>query len=121
MPNEFIVRLPSLIAAQQSKLFDSCFISYSHKDEEFGKRLVSRMKEAQVRVYFAAEDVMGGKPTIEQIKFAIETHDRFLLILSLDSLQSEWVKTEIRIASNLEKRQGNQEAVSNPSNRNAAN
>jgi uncharacterized protein YjbI with pentapeptide repeats len=104
--DEFIVGLPSLIAAQRSEMFDSCFISYSHKDEEFGKRLVSRMRDSNVRVWFSSEDVTGGKKTIEQIKWAIETHDRLLVVLSLDSLQSEWVKTEIRIATTLEKRQG---------------
>ena len=103
VPDEFIAGLPSLIAARQSTMFDSCFISYS-KDEEFGKRLAARMREADVRVWFAAEDVMGGEKTLEQVAYAIETHDRLLLVLSLDSLHSEWVKTEIRIAAKAEKR-----------------
>jgi hypothetical protein len=64
------------------------------------------MREANVRVYFAPEDVTGGEKTIEQIKLAIANNDRLLIVLSLDSLQSEWVKTEIRIAMTLEKRQG---------------
>jgi len=63
--------------------------NYSSKDEEFGKRLAARMREANVRVWFAAEDVMGGEKTLEQVAYAIETHDRLLLVLSLDSLHSE--------------------------------
>lgn len=104
--DEFITGLPTPIATQQSKMFDSCFISYSHKDEEFCKLLVSRMRDANVNVYFALEDMTGGKKTIERIEFEIVNKDRLLVVLSLDSLQSEWVKTEIRIATNLEKKQG---------------
>jgi len=104
--DEFIADVPSLIATQQSQMFDSCFISYSHRDEEFGKHMVARMREANVRVWFASEDVVGGKKTIEQIQQQIEAHDRILVVLSHDSLNSEWVNTEIGIAAKLEKLQG---------------
>lgn len=104
--DSFIAGLPSLIATQQSEMFDSCFISYSHRDEGFCKQLVSRMRNAGVSVYFALEDMTGGKKTIERIEREIATHDRLLVVLSVDSLQSDWVKTEIGIATNLEKRQG---------------
>lgn len=39
------------------------------------------------------------------IKREIANRDRLLIVLSRDSLHSEWVKTEICIAANLEKRQ----------------
>jgi uncharacterized protein YjbI with pentapeptide repeats len=103
---QFIASVPSLIATQQSQMFDSCFISYSHKDEEFGKHLVSKMREANIRVWFASDDAVGGKKTIEQVQQQIENHDRLLVVLSHDSLNSEWVKTEIGIAAKLEKLQG---------------
>lgn len=61
------------------------------------------MRDANVNVYFALEDRTGGKKTIERIEFEIANNDRLLVVLSLDSLQSEWVKTEIGIAANLEK------------------
>ena len=37
----------------------------------------------------------GGKKIHEQIDEAIHLHDRLLLILSKDSINSEWVRTEI--------------------------
>lgn len=105
VPDEFITYLPSLIGAQQAIQFYSCFISYSHKDEAFAKRLHSRMREANLRVWFAPEDVKGGQKLHEQIDRAIHTYDRLLLILSKDSLESEWVLTEIRKARKIEDRE----------------
>jgi hypothetical protein len=45
----------------------SCFISYSTKDEEFARRLYSRMREANMRVWFAPEDMKGGQKLHEQV------------------------------------------------------
>jgi hypothetical protein len=42
-----------------------------------------------------AKDIAGGKKIHEQIDEAIRMYDRLLLILSEDSMNSEWVKTEI--------------------------
>ncbi len=78
--------------------FYSCFISYSHKDEEFAKRLHSRLRDAHLRVWFAPEDIKGGEKLHEQIDRAIQVHDRLLVVLSHTSLQSEWVVSEIRKA-----------------------
>jgi|ERR1051325_1724052 hypothetical protein len=102
VPDEFITYLPSLIGAQQAIQFYSCFISYSQKDEEFAKRLHSRMRDAHLRVWFAPENIRGGEKLYDQIERAIQIHDRLLLVLSEDSMQSEWVKTEIRNARKIE-------------------
>lgn len=80
----------------QSQLsFHSCFISYSHKDELFAKRLNSRMRKAGVHVWYAPEDVQGGQKLHEQIEVEIKKHDKLLIVLSENSLKSEWVITEI--------------------------
>lgn len=41
----------------------------------------------------------------DQIERAIQVHDRLLVVLSENSLQSEWVMTEIRKAREAEKRE----------------
>lgn len=105
VPDEFITYLPSLIGVRQALQFYSCFISYSHKDEEFSKRLHSRMRDAHLRVWFAPEDIKGGQKIHEQIDQAIQLHDRLLLVLSDNSLQSEWVMTEIRKARKIENKE----------------
>lgn len=75
--------------------FNSCFISYSTKDQEFATRLHADLQASGVRCWFAPHDVQGGKKLHEQIDWAIHFHDRTLLILSPDSINSAWVKTEI--------------------------
>lgn len=95
VPDELIAYLPSLLGAKKAVEFYSCFISYSHKDEEFAKRLHSRMRDEHLRVWFAPEDIKGGKKIHEQIDQAIRVYDKLLLVLSESSMESEWVATEI--------------------------
>jgi hypothetical protein len=85
--------------------FYSCFISYSGRDEEFARRLCSRMREAELRVWFAPEDMKGGDKIYNQIDRAIQIHDRLLLVLSESSMQSKWVELEIRRARKVELRE----------------
>jgi hypothetical protein len=102
IPDIFLTYLPEILGATEPIQFYSCFISYSSKDEEFAKRLYSRMRDAHIRVWFAPENVMGGKKLHEQIERAIHVYDRLLLVLSKNSMQSEWVMTEIRNARKVE-------------------
>ena len=83
----------------------SCFISYSTQDDEFARRLHSRMRQANMRVWFAPEEMQGGKKLHEQIFEAIQLYDKLLLVLSPRSLQSDWVMTEIRKAREVEKKE----------------
>ncbi len=105
VPDEFIAYIPSLIGAQQAIQFYSCFISYSGKDEDFARRLYSRMRDEHLRVWFAPEELKGGEKLREQIDRAIQVHDRLLIVLSEHSLCSRWVETEIRRAHATELRE----------------
>lgn len=102
IPDEFIAFHESLVGATQAIQFYSCFISYSRKDESFAKRLHSRMKDMHIRAWFAPEDVKGGEKLHEQIESAIKYYDKLLVVLSENSMQSEWVMTEIRNARRVE-------------------
>lgn len=103
---DLITFLPSLLGNASPIEFYSCFISYSHKDEEFCKRLHARMRDEKMRVWYAPEDMPGGKKLHEEIDRAIRTHDKLLLVLSKHSMKSEWVKTEVYKARMREKREG---------------
>lgn len=102
VPDDFIIFFPSHFVIQQAIQFYSCFISYSTKDEEFAKQLHSRMRDNHLRVWFAPEDIKGGQKIHEQLERAIQVHDRLLIVLSEESMQSEWVMTEIRKARKAE-------------------
>ena len=106
VPDEFIRFIPSLIGAETGIQFYSCFISYSHKDEAFAKRMFSKMRDAKLRVWYAPEEMKGGQKIHEQIETAIRVYDKLLVVLSEASLASEWVKTEIRNARRQERKTG---------------
>ncbi|WP_294346801.1 toll/interleukin-1 receptor domain-containing protein [Prosthecochloris sp.] len=81
----------------------SCFISYSHKDEEFAKRLHADLQAKNVRCWYAPHDMKIGdkiRPTIDD---SIRIHDKLLLILSEHSVESDWVEHEVEHALDIEK------------------
>jgi hypothetical protein len=90
----------------EDRSFYSCFISYSMKDEEFVNELVERLRKEGVRVWYAPEEVLPGAKIHEQIYEAIGTFDRLLIVLSSESMKSEWVKTELRKARKREVEEG---------------
>src|ERR1044071_2441223 len=65
VPDDFIAFIPSHFGVQQAIQFYSCFISYSTRDEEFARRLYSRMRDEKLRVWFAPEDIKGGEKLYE--------------------------------------------------------
>jgi uncharacterized protein YjbI with pentapeptide repeats len=103
LPESLITYLPSLL--NRPFEYQSCFISYSIKDQDFADRLYADLQNKGVRCWFAPHDVQGGKKLHEQIDAAIQVHDRLLLILSPNSTSSEWVMTEIAKARKREKRE----------------
>ena len=105
VPDDFIAFIPSHFGVQQAIQFYSCFISYSTRDDEFARRLYSRMRDEKLRVWFAPEDMKGGQKIYDQIERAIQLHDRLLLVLSESSMQSKWVITEIKRAVEAEIRE----------------
>jgi uncharacterized protein YjbI with pentapeptide repeats len=88
--------------------FSSCFISYSAKDQEFANRLYADLQTNGVRCWFAPHDAVPGQKLCEQIDIAIRRYDRLLLILSSDSMASQWVRTEIASARSREEEEKRQ-------------
>jgi hypothetical protein len=93
MPDEFIVYMGSMVK-RPIELY-SCFISYSTKDQEFAERLHADLQAKGVRCWFASHDIKGGRKLLDQIDEAIRLHDKLVLILSEDSMKSEWVKPRL--------------------------
>jgi uncharacterized protein YjbI with pentapeptide repeats len=104
VPDDFITHMRSLVGRPIE--FYSCFISYSSKDEEFAKRLYEHLQQNHLRVWFAPEELKGGRKLHEQIDDAIRLYDKLLLILSPHSMGSLWVQREILKARQKEERNG---------------
>ncbi len=96
LPDTFIDYIPSLF--NQPLQFYSCFISYSHMDEAFAKRLHADLQDKGVRCWYAPEDLPIGEKIRVGIDQAIRKHDKLLLILSEHSVNSQWVESEMEAA-----------------------
>ena len=106
VPEGWIEYLPSLIGMLEPIQFYSCFISYSTENQDFAAHLYGKMRDKGLRTWFAPKDAKAGKKLHEQIYEAIRVYDKLLLVLSRESMGSEWVKTEIREARKAEVKEG---------------
>ena len=81
------------------------FISYSHADAPFVDKLYKRLKSEGAAVWLDRHDITAGR--IErQVLNAVRVNDVVLLVLSKDSLASDWVQLEVKKAREKEKEQG---------------
>jgi len=104
VPEEFIQYAASLV--NKPIEYYSCFLSYSSKDNEFARRLFNDLQGKNVRTWFAPEDLKIGDRFRSRIDESIRIHDKLVLILSANSVHSDWVETEVESAIEREKNEG---------------
>ncbi len=85
--------------------FYSCFISYSHADKPFARRLHDQFQAQGIRCWLDEHDLKPGDRILDVVDNAIRLHDRILLCCSETSLNSWWVKDEIEKALQRERRE----------------
>ena len=81
----------------------SVFISYSRKDESFVEKIEKKFDVKDVRYWRDIHHATAG-PLEKQITSAIHLNPTVLLVLSKESVQSDWVEFESRKARELEKK-----------------
>jgi|HubBroStandDraft_6_1064221.scaffolds.fasta_scaffold80631_2 uncharacterized protein YjbI with pentapeptide repeats len=104
LPDNLIGYLPSLF--NRAIQHYSCFISYSTDDQEFSDRMYSDLQNAGVRCWFAPHDMPIGGKILDEIDAAIRLRDKVLLILSNQSIRSDWVGDEVTRAFEEERKRG---------------
>jgi uncharacterized protein YjbI with pentapeptide repeats len=97
LPDMSIDYLPSLLNQAIQRNY-SCFISYSTKDQEFVDRLYADLQNTGVRCWLDKHDLRIGAKTWDAIDEAIKLRERLLLILSKNSIESDWVEDEVQKA-----------------------
>jgi len=76
----------------------SCFISCSDEDKEFIDRLNADLQDIGVRCWIFTEDQKIGDKLLSSIDKNIRLKDKLLLVLSKNSINSDWVGYEVDIA-----------------------
>jgi uncharacterized protein YjbI with pentapeptide repeats len=100
VPDEVIAFFESIAGAIR---FYSAFISYSTVDQPLADRLYADLQASGVRCWLATEDLKIGERIRQGIDEAIRFHDKLLLLLSENSVNSPWVESEVEAA--LERRE----------------
>ena len=101
LPIEFLrgCGLPdSVINTDIVESYWSCFISYSSKDQEFADMLYNDLQVNGVRCWFAPKDIRIGDKFRFIIDEAIHETEILLIVLSKNSIQSNWVEKEVETA-----------------------
>lgn len=78
------------------------FVSYSSKDKKFVRRLVYKLEQAGIKVWFDEVELKIGQSLIERLREAIDSVDFLIVVLSKNSISSPWVTREVDIAMNQE-------------------
>ena len=81
----------------------SVFISYSHEDTSVVEKLETRFDEDGIRYWRDVHDLKAG-PIEHQVDRAIGMQRATLLVLSEDSVDSDWVEFEVEHARKAEKK-----------------
>jgi uncharacterized protein YjbI with pentapeptide repeats len=96
VPDDLIAYLPSLL--NQPIQFYSVFISYSHKDKPFARRLYDALQGRGIRCWLDEHQLLPGDDIYEGIDRGVRLWDKVLLCCSESSLTSWWVDKEIGTA-----------------------
>ena len=96
LPETLIEYLPSLL--NDPIQFYSCFISYSHEDKSFARRLHDTLQGRGIRCWLDEKQLLPGDDVYHRVDEGIRLWDKVLLCCSKDSLTSWWVDNEIGMA-----------------------
>jgi uncharacterized protein YjbI with pentapeptide repeats len=99
--NNILYKIYDLRASQAIQI-SPLFISYSRGDSTFVDKLEPYLNRKGVRFWRDIHDAVAG-PLEEQIGRAIRLNPTVLLVLSENSLRSDWVEHEVRKARDLSK------------------
>ena len=74
------------------------FLSYSRQDRKWAIAVAERLRSAGYAVWDSETEIYPGDNFASKIAEALETADAMVVLVSPDSLASEWVKHEIDFA-----------------------
>ena len=89
---------------RRCKLDYDVFVSYSARDSELADEIVSLLQKKKLRVFIARKSIEAGEVWTKRLKAALQSSRSVLLLLTPNSLNSDWVKTELGASWVLDKK-----------------
>ena len=74
------------------------FISHSHQDKPFVRRLATDLVQAEIDVWIDEVEIRVGESLVAKIQEGIESSDFIAAVLSRSSIGSSWVREELHMA-----------------------
>ncbi len=78
------------------------FISYAHEDAPVARRLAADLRRHGYPVWIAPEGIQPGESWVSAIERGLSESGIFLALLSPAAVKSQWVKSETKLAIQLE-------------------
>lgn len=75
-----------------------CFISYSSKDRKFVERLATDLSGNNLDIFFDKWEIKVGDSIVGKINSGLEKMTELVIVLSKESVKSNWVKKELSTA-----------------------
>src|SRR3954470_16262690 len=85
------------------------FISHSTKDDGFVRELQRSLDDFGQNAWIDSRELSGGDAFWSEIQQAIEGSSAYIVVVSSDALQSEWVAKEVGHAVEVHKKRGRDE------------
>ena len=95
---------PPLPEPASTRLTRRIFISHAQEDAELAQRLADALKAAGRPVWIAPESILPGEQWVEAIGRGLDISGIFVILITPQAVQSTWVRYEMNLAINLERR-----------------
>jgi len=80
------------------------FISYSTQNRDYAHKLARRLREERLDVWIDNAEIRSGEEWWQSIVEALNAASAVVVIMTPDSLASQWVKREVMLAEQMHKR-----------------
>jgi uncharacterized protein YjbI with pentapeptide repeats len=94
------------VFVDQNKKHYSCCISFTKNNEDFAHKLFEDLQANGVRCWLAMEKLMRRDRNHVIIESGVKLHDKNIMILSGDSIDSDWAEDEYNVAIEREMKDG---------------
>jgi hypothetical protein len=88
---------------KEKTMSERIFLSYSHRDQEFVSKLATDLETRGAQVWIDRGDIHAGAVWRDSIATAVQGCQAFILVISSDAIDSEYVGHEISMAVTYQK------------------
>ncbi len=96
------MKYPKRNQRAETKVIKSIFLCHSSADKAIARRLAAELRARSIQVWIDEAEIRLGDSLIGKIEAAIDDVDYFAILLSKNSVSSNWVLKELRTAMHRE-------------------